>query len=95
VKIEPVTSKPALIRLGRRHEYLPPENLLIKWRSHAGCGFNLSTCQPCVCSDTYDAVPICRGGNAYFVGCADAASSVDQRSASNGTISADKDIFAT
>ena len=47
VKIEPVTpritSKPALIRLGRRHEYLPPENLLIKWRSHAGCGFNLST----------------------------------------------------
>jgi len=42
-----------------------------------------------------DAVPICRGGNAYFVGCADAASSVDQRSASNGTISADKDIFAT
>ena len=57
MKIEPVTpritSKPALIRLGRRHEYLPPENLLIKWRSHAGCGFNLSTCQPCVCSDTY------------------------------------------
>ena len=47
VKIEPVTpritSKPALIRLGRRHEYLPPENLLIKWRSHAGCGFNMST----------------------------------------------------
>jgi hypothetical protein len=21
----------------------PPENLLIKWRSHAGCGFNVST----------------------------------------------------
>jgi hypothetical protein len=26
-----------------RDEYRPPENLLIKWRSHAGCGFNLST----------------------------------------------------
>jgi len=22
---------------------LPPENLLIKWPSHAGCGFNVST----------------------------------------------------
>jgi hypothetical protein len=21
----------------------PPESLLVKWRSHAGCGFNLST----------------------------------------------------
>jgi len=28
----------------------PPENWLIKWRTHAGCGFNLSTV---VCSDTY------------------------------------------
>ncbi len=26
-----------------RDEDWPPENLLIKWRSHAGCGFNLST----------------------------------------------------
>jgi SAM-dependent methyltransferase len=29
---------------------LPPENLLIKWRNHAGCGL---ICQPCVCSATY------------------------------------------
>jgi hypothetical protein len=28
---------------GRRPEDQPPENLLTKWRSHAGCGFNLST----------------------------------------------------
>ena len=27
----------------RRSEVPPPENLLVKWRSHAGCGFNLST----------------------------------------------------
>jgi hypothetical protein len=37
-----------------RHELLPFENLLIRWRSHAGCGINLSTCQPCGCSDTYE-----------------------------------------
>jgi len=35
--------RPAVIRPGRRNEDLPPENLLIKWRSHAGCGFNVST----------------------------------------------------
>ncbi len=28
--------------LGRRNQDWPPENLLIKWRNHAGCGFNLS-----------------------------------------------------
>src|ERR1035438_942284 len=35
--------QPAVIRPGRRNEDLPPQNLLIKWRSHAGCGFNVST----------------------------------------------------
>jgi hypothetical protein len=29
-----------------------PENLLIKWRSHAGCGFNVSTM--CLGTDFYD-----------------------------------------
>jgi hypothetical protein len=38
-----LTGSPAVIRLGRRNEDLPPENLLIKWRRHAGCGFNVST----------------------------------------------------
>jgi hypothetical protein len=32
-----------VIRPERRNEDLPPENLLIKGRSHAGCGFNVST----------------------------------------------------
>ena len=32
-----------LIRPERRDEDWPPENMLIKWRSHAGYGFNLST----------------------------------------------------
>jgi hypothetical protein len=43
----------AVIGRGRRNQGWSPENLLIKWRSHAGCGFDLSTCQPCVCSYTY------------------------------------------
>ena len=42
-----LTGKPAVIhpgrRPGRRNEGWLPENLLIKWRSHAGCGSNLST----------------------------------------------------
>ena len=37
------TGNPVVIRPERRDEDWPPENLLIKWRSHAGCGFNLST----------------------------------------------------
>jgi hypothetical protein len=36
-------SIPLVIRPERRDEDWPPENLLIKWRSHAGCGFNQST----------------------------------------------------
>jgi hypothetical protein len=32
-----------LHRSERRDEHWPSENLLIKWRTHAGCGFNLST----------------------------------------------------
>ena len=32
----------AVIGRGRRNQHRPPENLLIKWRSHTGCGFNLS-----------------------------------------------------
>src|ERR1035437_3585306 len=51
-----MTSEPAVIGRGRRNQDWSPENLLIKWRSHAGCGFNLSTCQPWVCSYTYDPV---------------------------------------
>ena len=35
--------KPAVIHPRRKNEGWLPENLLIKWRSHAGCGFNLST----------------------------------------------------
>jgi hypothetical protein len=38
---------------GRRNEDWSPEILPIRWRSHAGCRFNLSTCQPCVWPDTY------------------------------------------
>src|ERR1700683_4790782 len=41
------------IRPERREEHWPLENLLIKWRRHADCGFNPSTRQPGVCSDTY------------------------------------------
>lgn len=50
---------PSLVRPGRRNEDLPPENLLIKWRSRAGCGFNV--CQPCVCSSPLQAEG-CSGG---------------------------------
>src|SRR5260370_31439234 len=35
-----LTVKPAVIHPGRRNEDWPPENLLIKWRGHAGYGFN-------------------------------------------------------
>jgi len=38
-----MTGAPVVIRPGRRDEDWPPENLLQKWRRHAGCGFNLST----------------------------------------------------
>jgi hypothetical protein len=31
------------IQLSTKDEDLPPQKLLIKWRSHAGCGFNVST----------------------------------------------------
>jgi len=46
---------PVVIRPGRklvlptmdgdnwRNQVPPPQHLLVKWRSHAGCGFNLST----------------------------------------------------
>ena len=38
-----MTGKPEVIRPERRDVHSPHENLLIKWRSHAGWGFNLST----------------------------------------------------
>lgn len=39
----------------RRNKEWPLENLLIKGRRHAGCGFSI--CQSCVCSDAY----VCAG----------------------------------
>src|ERR1700693_4201345 len=47
---ERITGKPALIpTIDEGTKEWPLENLLIKGRSHVGCGFSI--CQSCVCSD--------------------------------------------